>query len=296
MALTSCKGTWLMYDTDQKDHIYFKEQSQTHTESFALISSDTIRVSTKVYLLGMPSDHDRTFSVEYVDAAEGDSLSTGSEKYAVISARPDVDFTLSDLVMPAGEVEASLTVTLHRQPEMNSCYVRVGLRLVADDEFDVMAADSNKTAAIISPDFYVYVTDGEPACPFWWRRGTKYEPGWNMYLGKYTPAKYRRMLDLYHATEETSPVFYEYCIEHYGYYFDAEPDKTLNNEFNTFWISMAYSSAWAKYVFGPLYDYYEAYYATLPEDDPERETMGTVNINAQTGWGNPWSGTYGFLN
>lgn len=298
LGATSCKGTWLMYDTSQKDHLYFSEKRQIRSESFALISENEIKVSTNVYVMGMPADHDRTFSVEYVDAQPGDTLRVGEVTYPVISARPGVDFTVGELVIPAGEVKTTMEVTVYRQPEMlDSCYVRVGLRLKADDQFDIIADDSTRVDAVLTPSFYLYVTDGEPACPFWWRNSKKTDPGWNYSLGKYTAEKYRKLLDLYHATEQTSPVFYQYCIEHYGYYFDAEPDKDLNNEFNTFW-RQTYANAWAKYVFGPLYDYYKAYYETLPENDPRREPMNDddVNQNAQSGWGNPMYGKWAFFN
>lgn len=56
-------------------------------------------------------------------------------------------------------------------------------------------------------------------------------------------------------------------------------------------------ASWAKYVAMPLYDYYKEWYAAHP-DDPNYENMGDsfVNITRQEGWGDPLSGTYGFLN
>lgn len=293
---TSCKDTWLMYDTSQKDHITFTEASKINTASFALLSENDIRVKATVFLMGQPASRDRKFVLETVGAAEKDSIKIGKIKYPVISARPGIDYSIGDLVLPAGEVKADFDIVLHRQPEMlGDHYVRVGLKLVENNEFKPLATDSTKKDAIISPYYYIYVTDGEPACPFWWKNGNA-PAGWHYDLGNYYPGKFRRMLSYMHATKETNPVFYEYCVTHCGYYLDAEPDKELNNNMNVFW-RQAFSSAWAKYVFIPMYNYYKQYYEEHP-DDPNYEKMGTehVNIKASLGWGDPLYGKYGFFN
>ena len=139
------------------------------------------------------------------------------------------------------------------------------------------------------------MNDGEPACPFWWIDG-KNSIGWHYDLGRYYPEKFRRMLKLMHDTKDTNPIFYEYCVSHCGYNLDAEPDKALNNNMVVFW-RQAYSSAWAKYVFIPMFEHYKQYYSEHP-DDPNFELMGSeyVNRKAQIGWGNPHSGKYGFFN
>ena len=63
---------------------------------------------------------------------------------------------------------------------------------------------------------------------------------------------------------------------------------------NTFWRKR-YASAWARYVFIPLYEYYAAWYAAHP-DDPDVEPVGTVNQNARIGWSSPTDPYYGFFN
>lgn len=291
-SLASCKDTWLMYDLSQKDNLYFKEKSQTHTYSFALIDADTINVSTMVYVMGQVSDVDRHYSVEYVNAEPGDSILD----LPVVSAVAGEDFEVGDLVIPAGDTSAVLNIKLKRTAKMlDSCYVRVGIRLKADEQFNVLAADSTSSQAVLSPVYYCYVNDGEPACPSWWFN-TKGNVGWNVYWGKYSPMKFRKLLSLLHETETTSPMFYEYCVNTVGYNLDAEPSDE-NNKMNTFWISCSYQTAWTKYVRIPLYDYFVEYYASHP-DDPNFEQMGDeyVNQRAYTGWGNPHSGTYAGIN
>ena len=285
-TLTSCKDTWLMYDLSQKDKVYFMEKSQTHTYSFALLDTDEMTVSTTVSVMGDISDSDRTYSVESIDVPDGETFLD----QPLVKAVEGEDYVLGALIIPAGQTQGTLNITLKRTAKMLDSYVRVGIRLKADDNFDVAATDSTSTSAILTHDYYCYVNDGEPACPSWW--STKGIVGWNVYWGKYTPMKYRKLLSLLQETENTSPIFYKYCVDTFGQYLDAEPDNA-NNKMNTFWISCNYPSAWTKYIRIPLYDYFVEYYKEHP-DDPDFEKMGDefVNQKTYTGWGNPHSGTY----
>lgn len=286
----SCKGTWLMYDNSQTPLIYFQESVQTHSSSFALLADDEISVSTTVYVMGNPVDYDRTYAVEYIEAADTQKFTTGSVTYPVSTARPGVDFELDPLVIPAGAVNAKLSMTIHRTEEMLDKYLQIGIRLVSNDEFNPCATDSTSTQEVLTPEYYYYISDGEPACPGWWRNSSKDAPGWDYAWGNYYPDKFRKLLEYFHETEVTCPSFYEYAVEKLGYYLDS-PDFD-----DKFW-RRTYAAAWAKYVAMPLYDYYLKWYAEHP-DDPNYEAMGdkNVNLNAHTGWGNPMSGTYGFLN
>ena len=293
--LASCDGAWVMYDTGQKDHIYFQDRIQTIMKSFALLSTDEIDVAANVYVMGNVSDVDRPFKVESVDTPAGTVLTFGGVEYPVISAREGVDFEVEDCVIPAGEVSTTINVRLKRQPEMKGgSYVRVHLRLVPYGNFEPLPADTINTT-VMSPEFQLYVNDGDPACPTWWRPASSKPAGWDYDLGNFYPSKFRKLLEFYHKTAETNPTFYEYCVAHYGENLDAEPNAD-NFKMTRFW-RQTYMAAWASEVFCPLFEYYEQYYKDHP-DDPNFEPMGTesVNINALIGWGDPRSGRYGFLN
>lgn len=293
--LASCDGTWVMYYTGQKDHIYFQDRIQTIMKSFALLSTDEIDVAANVYVMGNVSDVDRPFKVESVDTPAGTVLTFGGVEYPVISAREGVDFEVEDCVIPAGEVSTTINVRLKRQPEMKGgSYVRVHLRLVPYGNFEPLPADTINTT-VMSPEFQLYVNDGDPACPTWWRPASSKPAGWDYDLGNFYPSKFRKLLEFYHKTAETNPTFYEYCVAHYGENLDAEPNAD-NFKMTRFW-RQTYMAAWASEVFCPLFEYYEQYYKDHP-DDPNFEPMGTesVNINALIGWGDPRSGRYGFLN
>lgn len=290
LAAMSCKGTWLMYDNSQKAVIYFMEKQQIHSSSFALIPEDEIEVQDTIRVMGTPSEHDRTFSVEYVQAEEGQTFSTGNKTYPVVTARPGIDFEVVNPTIPAGEVKPLFTIKIYRREEMLDKYMLIGLRLVENDDFRPCATDSTSTSRIMSPIYCYYITDGEPSCPNWWKYNSKSTPGWDFSWGNFYPQKFRKLLEYFHATKETNPTFYEYAVAKYGY--------NLENPSNEekFWRK-GYASAWAKYVAMPLYEYYLNWYAEHP-DDPNYEDMGSskVNMNAQIGWGDPMSGTYGFLN
>lgn len=241
--LASCDGTWVMYDTGQKDHIYFQDRIQTIMKSFALLSTDEIDVAANVYVMGNVSDVDRPFKVESVDTPAGTVLTFGGVEYPVISAREGVDFEVEDCVIPAGEVSTTINVRLKRQPEMKGgSYVRVHLRLVPYGNFEPLPADTINTT-VMSPEFQIYVNDGDPACPTWWRPASSKPAGWDYDLGNFYPSKFRKLLEFYHKTAETNPTFYEYCVAHYGENLDAEPNAD-NFKMTRFW-RQTYMAAWS---------------------------------------------------
>lgn len=288
--LDSCKGTWLMYDTSQTPVIYFKEGVQVHSYSFSLIPEDDIPASQTVYVMGQPASYDRKFAIEYVPAEEGQTFKAGNTELPVITARPGVDFDLGSLVIPAGQVEATVTLTMHRQPEMIDQCAMIKFRIVENENFIPCAADSTSSQNVYTPEFVYYVSDGEPSCPSWWKATSKASPGWDYDWGNYYPQKFRLLLKYLRETRETCPSFYDYVVTNYGENLDKDSIPLK------FWRK-AYMSAWAKYVAYPLFTYYKEYYEEHP-DDPNYELIGTehVNINAQIGWGNPMYGTYGFFN
>ena len=290
LIAVSCKGTWLMYDTDQTPMIYIEESLQTKSSSFALIPEDEITITQEVHITGEPSDRDREFAIEYFNAEEGETFSTGNTSLPVSTARLGTDFDVENLLIPAGEVKASFTITIHRQPEMLDKYLLIGIKLSENEEFKPCTPDSLSSGKILTPYYKFYITDGEPTCPSGWHSNAKAPLGWDFSWGNFYPQKFRKLLEYFHATEETNPTFYAFAVEKFGYNLENPTGE------EKFWRN-AYAAAWAKYVAMPLYDYYVKWYAEHP-DDPYFEEMGDdkVNINSRIGWGNPMSGRYGFLN
>lgn len=277
LALASCQDTWLMYDTSQKDRLYFEVTSTRPQISFALTDEQELPYNLSVKMMGMPVDRDRTFTVEYVDVDPDETI----DAVQVVGARPGTDFEIAPLVLPAGACEVSIPLTLYRQETLQNRYVCIRMRIVEDEAFLPLAADSANLKKIRTPLFELYVSDGEPACPDWWDTSTSnYQLfGWSMYLGSFHAEKFRRMLDLYHQIEEKNPIFYQECVDKYGENLDKEGIA------KSFFASEN-STVWALYVLIPLCEYYKVYYAEHP-DDPRFEIITTSSLTSGQYWKDP---------
>ena len=276
--LCSCTGTWLMYDTTQKDRLYFTASGANNVASFALLNSDEIHYPVQVNIVGTPKAQDRYFRIELLDAVPGEKAAMGSDSIAVLTARQGVDFEIGELIIPSGEVKGSIDLTLKRTPEMNSKYLKLHMRILETEDFLPMDADSSVMKGIITPEFVILMTDGEPACPEWWKtesKGVDYE--WGAYYGKYKPAKFRLMLEYYHAIEGKNPGLWADLLEKYGYNIDKEG---LPRNF----MSTNDQSVWATYVLIPVHDYYVKYYAEHPD---EAENFGNTGDLTTFTWGDP---------
>ena len=281
LSLVSCKGTWLMYDTGQKDRLYFEVLPNPEEVSFALILDETIEYKTTVRMMGMPVDYDRTFHIEYIPAKEGEMHNNGTTDMPVLTAREGVDFKMGELVIPAGAVEADVNITLLKSDEMAGNYMKLTFKVVEDDEFLPMDPDRTDLRAIASPQFSLLVNAGDPACPSWWNASASGDDlfGWSMYLGRFYPDKFRKMLEYYHAIEEKNPSLYEQLVVQYGENLDKEGLSP------TFFQTDS-PAMWGTYVLLPLYNYYLEYYTEHPED-PNFETQQDKTGVSGTYWKNP---------
>lgn len=276
LLLVSCEGTWLMYDTAQKDRLYMEVQKEPGVVSLALLP-DEVSYMIPVRLMGMPSGNDRHFSVEFIGAENGATVLVDGKEVPVRTAREGVDFELSELVLRAGEVVAPVTLTLKRQPEMADNYMSVKFRIVENGDFRPADQDSTDVDAIVSRQYHLYVTDGDVACPSWWGTSAS-DTGWHMYLGTFYPAKFRKLLELFHEMENTNPVLYEQLVDQCGENLD---DESLPVAF----FQRTNTAAWASYVLIPLYNFYKGYYEANP-DDPNMENFASSG-SAGTYWKDP---------
>lgn len=279
LALGSCDDTWIMYDTSQRDHLYFEVET-TPNVSFSLLSDTEIDYTIPIRIMGMPVDRDRTFSLEFIDALPDEKLDLYGQEVPVVTGRPGTDYTVGELLLPAGAVEGKVNLTLHRQEVMKQKYVSIHFRIAETDEFLPLPADSTDIRHMLLPEYRLFVSDGDPLCPDWWDASNAKDDlfGWMMYTGRYYPDKFRRLLDLFWETETTSPVFYQTCVEKYGRNLDKEGIKS------GFFISEN-PAAWATYVLIPLYQYYKQYYAEHP-DDPNAEVFAASGSSG-TYWKDP---------
>lgn len=281
LFLVSCEGTWLMYDTSQKDRLYIEVQQNPGVVSMALLP-DEVSYTIPVRLMGMPSGSDRYFSVEFIEAENDETILVDNVEVPVMTARKGTDFELSELVLPAGEVVAPVILTLKRQPEMADNYMSIKFRIVENEDFRPADYDDTDLQAIVSGQYHLYVTDGEVACPDWWDASTSKEnlKGWTLYTGKFYPAKLRKLLEFYHDMENSNPDLYEQLVAQCGENLDKESLEAL-------FFQKTNVAVWANYVMIPLYNYYKSYYEDeANKDDPNKETFASSG-SAGTYWKDP---------
>ena len=272
-----CKGTWIMYDQEQKDHLYFEVTSATNV-SFSLTDATTMTQTVPVKMMGMPRDHERVISLTWLDPEKAEA----EDGTCIVKAVEGTDFTVSDLVIPAGEICGNIVFTINRTEGMKTAIHDIRFSIAENDDFLPLKADSTSISKILTPVFDIKVSDGEPLCPDWWDATTGTGDdlrGWTMYLGKYYPAKFRKMLEFYHDMKAKNPIFYEDCLAKYGENLDK---KGITKSF----FASENPAAWASYVLIPLCEYYKTWYSGHP-DDPNVETIQTKSGTVGKYWRDP---------
>ena len=272
-----CKGTWIMYDQEQKDHLYFEVTSATNV-SFSLTDATTMTQTVPVKMMGMPRDHERVISLTWLDPEKAEA----EDGTGIVKAVEGTDFTVSDLVIPAGEICGNIVFTINRTEGMKTAIHDIRFSIAENDDFLPLKADSTSVSKILTPVFDIKVSDGEPLCPDWWdaTAGSGDDlKGWTMYLGKYYPAKFRKMLEFYHDMKAKNPIFYEDCLAKYGENLDK---KGITKSF----FASENPAAWASYVLIPLCEYYKTWYSGHP-DDPNVETIQTKSGTSGKYWRDP---------
>ena len=266
-----------MYDQEQKDHLYFEVTSATNV-SFSLTDATTMTQTVPVKMMGMPRDHERVISLTWLDPEKTEA----EDGTGIVKAVEGTDFTVSDLVIPAGEICGNIVFTINRTEGMKTAIHDIRFSIAENDDFLPLKADSTSISKILTPVFDIKVSDGEPLCPDWWdaTAGSGDDlKGWTMYLGKYYPAKFRKMLEFYHDMKAKNPIFYEDCLAKYGENLDK---KGITKNF----FASENPAAWASYVLIPLCEYYKTWYSGHP-DDPNVETIQTKSGTSGKYWRDP---------
>ena len=277
----SCYDTWLMYDTSQKNKLYFSDGAQSldrylSTEApFALLDESVkeLRQTVPVKLLGMVADHDRTFEVQAIHDTTT-NYTTGGVARELYDAVEGEDYTIDKLIIPAGSVEGRIEVTVKRTEKLKDKTASLVLQIAESDEFQGVPRNV----------YRILISDGIAACPNWWYHTATIQ--WYMYLGEFREEKYRKLLELYHGIEELNPSLYAEMVEQFGENIDNKTYINKNGvvtEIRTGFFhssSNPYKMAWNRYVLSPLYEYYKTNY-------PDLETYGTYNGTLGTGWRDP---------
>ena len=278
----SCSDTWLMYDTSQKDKLYFKYENYSTLDqyvstdlSFALLDATTTELKHRitVTLIGSPADHDRTFEVKAIHDTTT-NYTTGGVARELIDATKNEDYTIDRLTVPAGAITGEIEVTLKRTTKLLTKTASLVLQIAENEDFQGVPRNV----------YRILISDGEPACPTWWYYSATLQ--WYRYLGKFTYDKFRKMLELYHGIEQYDPKLYTTMIEQFGENIDNETYIGLDGakkplSFNFFLNKQnPQKLAWLRYVLCPLFDYYK-------ENYPDAEVYTTTSPQAGMGWQNP---------
>ena len=270
-----------MYDTSQKDKLYFSDGAQSldrylSTEApFALLDESVkeLRQTISVKLLGTVADHDRTFEVQAIHDTTT-NYTTGGVARELYDAVEGEDYTIDELIVPAGSVEGRIEVTVKRTEKLKDKTASLVLQIAESDEFQGVPRNVHR----------ILISDGIAACPNWWYHTTTIQ--WYMYLGEFREEKYRKLLELYHGIEELNPSLYAEMVEQFGENIDNKTYVNKNGivtEIRTGFFHNSnnpYKMAWNRYVLSPLYEYYKTNY-------PDLETYGTYNSGTGTGWRDP---------
>ena len=278
----SCSDTWLMYDTSQKDKLYFSDGAQSldrylSTEApFALLDESVkeLRQTISVKLLGTVADHDRTFEVQAIHDTTT-NYTTGGVARELYDAVEGEDYTIDELIVPAGSVEGRIEVTVKRTEKLKDKTASLVLQIAESDEFQGVPRNVHR----------ILISDGIAACPNWWYHTATIQ--WYMYLGEFRQDKYRKLLELYHSIADTNPTLYAEMVKQYGENIDNDYYTGLNGQ--QLRMSMGFmvnrqnphKMAWLRYVLCPLYEYYKTNYPDL-----EYYTTGSVNVTTG-GWRDP---------
>lgn len=200
-AFASCSDTWLMYDTSQKDKLYFKYENYPSLDqylstdfSFALLDESVkeVKKTVTVTLLGMPADRDRTFEVRAIHDTTS-NYTTGGVQRELIDAVENEDYTIDRLIVPAGSVEGQIDVTLKRTEKIMTKTASLVLQIAQNEEFEGVPRNV----------YRFLISDGTAACPYWWYYSATQQ--WYQYTGEFRQDKYRKLLELYHGIAESNP-------------------------------------------------------------------------------------------
>ena len=280
-GLLSCSDTWLMYDTSQKDKLYFNDGYQDldrylSTEAaFALLDESVteIKRTIPVKLLGMVADHDRTFEVRAIHDTTA-NYTTGGIARELYDAVEGEDYTIDELVVPANAVEGRIEITAKRSAKLKDKTASLVLQIVENEDFQGVPRNV----------YRILISDGIAACPNWWYHTATIQ--WYQYLGEFREEKYRKLLEFYHDIETLNPTLYAEMVEQFGENIDNETYTTktgTTDKMSTgFFVrsNNPYKMAWLRYVLGPLFEYYKTNY-------PDLETYGSYNSGTGTGWRDP---------
>lgn len=227
---TACSETdYMTYDAAHSG-IYFTRDTLAYSFGVTPVTQRTVEYKFPVRVMGVVSGTARKFSFEIIT----DST----------TAVEGVQFLVGDPVIPADTIDGYIPVTLLRdglEGDYQHGFVRykLGLRLLPGNGFEP-TLDSAAQVRVLTFDNAVEQ-------PEWYSAtGEKVWPASS--LGVWHPLKLIKMVEYFHAMEEVQPDIYDEMSERFGENLENVPYGDFH----------PYSTVMKKYVYQPMYDYFNA--------------------------------------
>lgn len=228
ISLMACQREYMFYDQNLQDGIYMKDLGMkevslkdTITCSFNKVDLDSTNWSLPIYVLGMPRDQDRVFTVTKVDS--------------VTTARQGIHYNIGSLVVKAGQVKGEIPFTFYRNrdPELQNRSVSLLVQLVEDEQFRPVMGSSQ----------YIVLADWPEPQPKWWP--TKL-------FGPYSPIVMTIFFQSYWKMEEIATYQYDKMVKDCGR--DMEKAYWTTTPFGT--RTNIPQNVVKKYIVPPMREYF----------------------------------------
>lgn len=228
------------YDTSIKDGAYIEHFIKTYEDTgvesreeidsvfynFGFTDITEYTYEVRCAIMGVPRDYDREIKV-----------TTNNSKYAdneFLAAKEDYYELPSTVILPKGEVETVIPVTLKRHLELETGRAILTLVLVANDNFDVKG----------NPEFTITFDDQLPETPGWWS-------SYNM--GEFTKFKGQLFFKYFWEMEQENKYLFDKIVKRWGRNLDIKPYTGQNSPL------VVYEFAFASLVHMKMWEYSEAH-------------------------------------
>lgn len=228
LVLLSCEETdYMTFDTSHSG-VYFTKDTLNYSFSVTPMEKRTYIYKIPVRVLGGLSDKDR--EVAYNVIADSTMAEEG------------VQYRILEALIPAGEIDGYIAVEILRDGLEGSHiegYTKysLGLELAENKNFTPTLGRREQVR--------VLRFDNAVDQPNW--TNTKGEKIWSEgELGVWHPLKYIKMVEYFHALEETLPDTYYKIVQSYGENLEHIPYGDV----------YLYRTVFNKYIFSPMYEYF----------------------------------------
>ncbi|MCM1076175.1 MAG: DUF4843 domain-containing protein [Bacteroides sp.] len=166
---TSCtEDDYKLYDTTQKDSVFFEYRNTSnelvdeieYNYNYDIATVHTIEIP--VTLMGVPKDYDRTIEViQLTEPLKKENPIEGQDSLVYRPMTEGINFTLTDNIIPAGEVGGTIRINLLRDKDPEILTEQKSLILTIGENDDLRSVGENKIIILYS--------DIRPSVrPDWW--------------------------------------------------------------------------------------------------------------------------------